>query len=283
MAFLEVNDLHKSFGDNEVLKGVDVTLDKGEVLAVIGASGNGKTTFLRCLNFLTLADKGTIAVDGNVIFDANTHYSDAELRRNRLQMGMVFQGYNLFPQYTVLKNTYLAANLRLGAQAREYKATLPKGGRARAVRQWKAQRKQANVDAAKALLIKMGLENEMGKYPCELSGGQSQRAAISRALMLSPAVLCFDEPTSALDPKLTAEVLGVIRALKAEGRTMIVVTHEMAFAASCADKIVYFHEGRIAEEGGSDIIANPQTDELKEFLLYSAQGQEPGADPLLGD
>ena len=273
MAFLEVKNLHKSYGDNEVLKGVDVTLDKGEVMAVIGASGNGKTTFLRCLNFLTLANQGTIAVDGVTIFDAAVHYSDADLRRNRLQMGMVFQGYNLFPQYTVLKNTCLAANLRLGALAKAYAAQLPVKGRAKAMRTWKKQAKQDNIRQAKELLVRMGLEAEMAKYPCELSGGQSQRAAIARALMLSPSVLCFDEPTSALDPKLTAEVLGVIRALKAEGRTMIVVTHEMAFAASCADKIVYFHEGRIAEEGGSDIIANPQTDELKEFLLYSAQNQ----------
>ena len=252
MAFLEINDLYKSFdGEKQVLNGINVTLDKGQIMAIIGASGNGKTTLLRCLNFLTLADRGTINVDGQTIFDASIKYSDKELRKNRLHMGLVFQGYNLFPHYTVLKNTYLADYLQHKKE--------------------KSIAKEDYIEKAKTILKSMGLENEINKYPCELSGGQSQRAAIARALMLSPSVLCFDEPTSALDPKLTSEVLKVIRALKDEGRTMIVVTHEMAFAASAADKIVFLHKGMVVEEGTPDILTNPKTDELKEFLLYTKE------------
>lgn len=277
MAFFQVNNLHKSFGNKEVLKGVDVSLEKGQVMAIIGDSGNGKTTFLRCINFLTLADQGTVTVDGNIIFDASLKYSEAELRRNRLQMGLVFQGYNLFPQYTVLKNTYLAKNMAIGRQSKAYAATLTGNWvtKCKAVRQWKAQTKAANIQQAKDLLARMGLDGELYKYPCELSGGQSQRAAIARALMLQPAVLCFDEPTSALDPKLTAEVLNVIRSLKEEGRTMIVVTHEMGFAASAADVIVYLHEGQVAEVGGPEILTNPQSDELKAFLMYAKADETP--------
>ena len=258
MAFLEICNIHKTYGSNEVLKGIDLTLEKGQVMAIIGASGNGKTTLLRCLNFLTLADEGCIKVDGQTIFDASIKYSDKELRKNRFHMGLVFQGYNLFPHYTVLKNTYIAPILRL--RERHFDT-----------REERKAAKQTIKDQAQQYLERMSLQNEINKYPCQLSGGQSQRAAIARALMLSPSVLCFDEPTSALDPKLTSEVLNVIRSLKEEGRTMIVVTHEMAFAASCADKIVYLHEGRVGEEGGPEIISNPKTELLKEFLLYSQQ------------
>lgn len=275
MAFLEVNNLHKSFGDKEVLKGVDVTLEQGEVMAIIGASGGGKTTFLRCINFLTLADQGSIVVDGEEIYRAGVKYRDKQLRSNRLRFGLVFQNYNLFPQYNILKNLCLAKDLRLKEIAAELFA---KGNPDRPQIKksaWIKAQKEQNLADARALLAKVGLADKEKAYPCELSGGQSQRAAIARALMLSPSVLCFDEPTSALDPKLTAEVLRVIRSLKAEGRTMIIVTHEMGFAASAADKIIYFHEGRISEEGGPGIIANPGSEELKEFLLYTKeQGQE---------
>lgn len=272
MAFLEVKNLHKSFGNTEVLKGVDVSLDKGQVLAIIGASGGGKTTLLRCINFLTLADEGSITIDGQEIYRAEVRYSDKELRRNRLHFGLVFQGYNLFPQYNILKNVYLAKNLRVAAKAR---ALFAKNNPARPTnigrRAWVKRTKEQNVAEARALLAKVGLADKEKAYPCELSGGQCQRAAIARALALSPSVLCFDEPTSALDPQLTQEVLKVIRDLKAEGRTMVIVTHEMAFARQSADKIVYVADGVIVEEGGPAILDDPTSDSLKAFLKAEAE------------
>lgn len=274
MAFFEVTDLHKSFGNKEVLKGVSLTLDKGQIMAVIGDSGNGKTTFLRCLNFLTEADTGTISINGETIFDANVPLKPSELRKKRMKMGLVFQSYNLFPQYTVLKNTYLAANLLVKEEASAYAKTLTNASlseKRRLVSDFKKKRKAENVENAKQLIGSMGLDDESDKYPCQLSGGQSQRAAIARALMLSPEILCFDEPTSALDPKLTAEVLNVIKALKEEGRTMIVVTHEMSFAASCADKIVFFRDGKVVEQGGPEILTDPETADLKDFLQLSKE------------
>jgi len=266
MSYLEVKNLCKSYDRNHVLKGVDVTLEKGQVLAIIGASGGGKTTLLRCINFLTLADGGSITVDGKEIYNADVKYSDKELRVNRLQFGLVFQSYNLFPQYNILKNVYLAMNLRVRSEAKALFAKdnpdRPEGKK----REWIKAQKVQNVQIAKALLAKVGLADKEKAYPCELSGGQCQRAAIARALALSPAVLCFDEPTSALDPQLTKEVLNVIRDLKAEGRTMVIVTHEMAFAKQSADKIVFMAGGVVVEEGDSSIIDNPRSDALRAFL-----------------
>jgi polar amino acid transport system ATP-binding protein len=262
MAFLEIKDIHKSYGLNNVLKGIDISLDQGNVLAIIGASGGGKTTLLRCINFLTLADKGSIEVNGAEIYRGGVKYTDKELRANRLHFGLVFQNYNLFPQYNILKNVYLAKNLRLKEQARDLFADQSLAKR----RKWVKEQRAANIEEARALLAKVGLADKEKAYPCELSGGQSQRAAIARALALSPDVLCFDEPTSALDPQLTKEVLNVIRDLKAEGRTMVIVTHEMAFAKQSADKIVFVSGGVIVEQGDASMMDNPQTEELRKFL-----------------
>lgn len=243
MAVLEVNGLHKSFGKVEVLKGVDLSLEKGEVMAIIGSSGGGKTTLLRCINFLEIAEQGTIKVNDNVIFDGSKSISEEEMRQNRLHFGMVFQQFNLFPQYTVKDNITLAPTLLKTGTAEE-------------------------IDAkAEELMKKVGLEEKRDSYPWQLSGGQQQRVAIARALAMDPDILCFDEPTSALDPELTGEVLRVIKGLKSKDNTMIVVTHEMGFAKEVADKVVFIDGGVIVEAGTpKDIFENPQNDRLKGFL-----------------
>lgn len=247
---LEVKNLRKSFGKNEVLKGVDFSLNKGEVLAVIGSSGGGKTTLLRCINFLEFADKGTITVNGKVIFDGDAEKkpSDTEIRNSRLHFGLVFQSFNLFPQYSVLKNVMLAP-------------TLLKRGSADEIRQ-----------KATALIERVGLIEKLDSYPCELSGGQQQRVAIARALALEPDILCFDEPTSALDPELTGEVLKVIKDLKTAGSTMIVVTHEMEFARNVADSVIFIANGIIEEYGTPDeVFGNPKSDKMRSFLNKSLE------------
>ncbi|MCI7248248.1 MAG: amino acid ABC transporter ATP-binding protein [Clostridiales bacterium] len=243
MAVLEVNGLHKSFGKVEVLKGVDLSLEKGEVMAIIGSSGGGKTTLLRCINFLEIAEQGTIKVNDNVIFDGSKSISEEEMRQNRLHFGMVFQQFNLFPQYTVKDNITLAPTLLKTGTVEE-------------------------IDAkAEELMKKVGLEEKRDSYPWQLSGGQQQRVAIARALAMDPDILCFDEPTSALDPELTGEVLRVIKGLKSKDNTMIVVTHEMGFAKEVADKVVFIDGGVIVEAGTpKDIFENPQNDRLKGFL-----------------
>ncbi len=250
MSVLEVKNLRKSFGKNEVLKGVDFSLEKGEVLAVIGSSGGGKTTLLRCINFLEFADKGTITVNGKVIFDgdADKKPSDTEIRNSRLHFGLVFQSFNLFPQYSVLKNVMLAP-------------TLLKRGTPEEIKQ-----------KAISIIERVGLSEKLDSYPCELSGGQQQRVAIARALALEPDILCFDEPTSALDPELTGEVLKVIKDLKAAGSTMIVVTHEMEFARNVADSVMFIAGGVIEEYGTPDeIFGNPKSDKIKSFLNKSLE------------
>ncbi|MDO4394168.1 MAG: amino acid ABC transporter ATP-binding protein [Bacillota bacterium] len=243
MSVLEVKDLHKSFGKVEVLKGVDLSLDKGEVMAIIGSSGGGKTTLLRCINFLEIAEQGTIRVNGEVIFDGSRAISEEEMRINRLHFGMVFQQFNLFPQYTVKDNITLAPNLLKIGTAEEINSK------------------------ADELMRKVGLEDKRDSYPWQLSGGQQQRVAIARALAMDPDILCFDEPTSALDPELTGEVLRVIKGLKSKDNTMIVVTHEMGFAKEVADKVVFIDGGRIVETGTpKEIFENPKSERLKEFL-----------------
>ena len=239
MAVLQVNNIKKGFGSTDVLKGVSFSLEKGQVLTIIGSSGSGKTTLLRCLNFLETPDEGEILVNGKLLTTGN----EDEIRQNRLHFGLVFQNFNLFPQYTVLDNITLAP-------------TLLKKGSAEQI-------KQNSLN----LLEQVGLSQKAGSYPYQLSGGQQQRVAIARALALNPEVLCFDEPTSALDPELTGEVLRVIRNLKDRGNTMIVVTHEMEFAKSVSDVVIYMADGVIEEMGTPDeVFNNPRSEKLRAFL-----------------
>ena len=244
MALLEVTDIQKSFDATQVLKGVSFSLDAGQVLAIIGSSGSGKTTLLRCLNFLETADAGSIRVGGKEL--TGDHLSDAQIRENRLHFGLVFQNFNLFPQYTVLENITLAPKL------------LKKGG---------------DIEAkALELLEQVGLSQKKDAYPYQLSGGQQQRVAIARALALNPEVLCFDEPTSALDPELTGEVLRVIRGLKDKNTTMVVVTHEMEFARSVADKVIYMADGVIEEMGTpEEVFGNSRSEKTRAFLRGAQQ------------
>lgn len=260
MAFLEVKGIEKSFGRTEVLKGIDFSMEKGEVLAIIGSSGSGKTTLLRCLNFLETPDLGSISVNGDVMFDyKEAPYSDSAKREKRLHFGLVFQSFNLFPQYNVLRNISLAPELR----------------RIRGKKLSKAEKKKirAEIDErSRGLLETVGLGSKMDSYPCELSGGQQQRVAIARALALDPDILCFDEPTSALDPELTGEVLKVIRELKSSDRTMIVVTHEMNFARGVADKVIFMANGVIEEYGTPDeVFGDPKSPITKAFLEKSLE------------
>ncbi len=243
MALLEVKNIKKDFGKTKVLKDVSFSLEKGQVLAIIGSSGSGKTTLLRCLNFLETPDEGTISVGDKEIFAAGTKYTDDQIRENRLHFGLVFQNFNLFPHYNVLENITLAPNL-LNIRTPEQ-----------------------NKEIAMQLLEQVGLANKANAYPYQLSGGQQQRVAIARALAMKPQVLCFDEPTSALDPELTGEVLRVIRGLKGEDSTMVVVTHEMEFAKSVADVVIYMADGVIVEMGTpEDIFDHPKHEKTRAFL-----------------
>lgn len=259
MAMLEVNGLCKSFGSVEVLKGIDFTLGNGEVLSIIGSSGSGKTTLLRCLNFLETADKGTISVNGNEIFNGEKHenLSDEEIRRRRLSFGLVFQSFNLFPQYTVLQNMTLAPVLAEKEKLRKKKIT----------KEEYASFMNGLSDKCLGILEHVGLGDKKDAYPHQLSGGQQQRAAISRALAMAPEILCFDEPTSALDPELTGEVLKVIKELRQANLTMVIVTHEMEFARSVSDHVLFMADGVVCEYGTPDeIFGNPKTERLRSFL-----------------
>ena len=243
MAVLEVKNIKKSFGKTNVLKGVSFSLEKGQVVAIIGSSGSGKTTLLRCLNFLETPDEGQIVVDDKLLFSSGTRYTDQQIRENRLHFGLVFQNFNLFPQYNALQNVTLAPKLLNKATAKELE------------------------ERGIALLNQVGLGDKLENYPYQLSGGQQQRVAIARALALQPEILCFDEPTSALDPELTGEVLRVIRELKSKDRTMIVVTHEMDFARSVADVVIYMADGVIEEMGTpEEVFGNPQSEKTRAFL-----------------
>ncbi len=259
MALLEVKNITKQFGKTEVLKGIDFSLEKGQVLTIIGSSGSGNTTLLRCLNFLETPDTGVISVDGNSIFDADEHKkkSAAEIRASRLRFGLVFQSFNLFPQYSVMENLTLAPKLRAKEEAKEKKLS-------------HAELRQAYESIeqnATELLLSVGLSDKKDSYPCQLSGGQQQRVSIARALAMKPDILCFDEPTSALDPELTGEVLKVIKGLRDEGRTMIVVTHEMDFARQVSDQIIFMANGIIEEQGTpEEVFGSPKSPLLQNFL-----------------
>ena len=274
MAYLSIKNLSKSFGSTEVLKGIDLEVKKGEVVSIIGSSGSGKTTLLRCINFLETPSYGQMVLDGETLFDSQAPKKDSEkiLREKRLNFGLVFQSFNLFPQYNVLKNVMLAPTLLLKDKIKAKKKELKAGGvKGKALKSelatFKNTEKEKISTDAYALLEKIGLTEKANSYPCELSGGQCQRVAIARALALKPKVLCFDEPTSALDPELTGEVLKVIRSLKGEDRTMIIVTHEMGFAKKVSDKVIFMADG-VVEEAGSPktVLENPKSEKLKAFL-----------------
>ena len=261
MAILDVQHIEKHFGDTSVLKDISFSLEEGQALSIIGSSGSGKTTLLRCLNFLETPDQGVITVNGNTVFDAADPATqrESEVRKKRLHFGMVFQSFNLFPQYTALKNVTLAKEL-LARERPDYK-----------------QDHKAVLDEIRQegleLLDRMGLANRAEHYPSQLSGGQQQRVAIARALALKPDILCFDEPTSALDPELTGEVLKGIRSLAEQHTTMIIVTHEMAFARDVADQVIFMDEGVIVEQGPArDVIEHPREERTRQFLSRYAEG-----------
>lgn len=243
---LKASNIHKSFGETKVLRGVSMQVSRGEVVAIIGRSGSGKSTLLRCLNHLETIDSGSILIDNQAMVttvDGRAQYvKDKALRGLCLKMGLVFQDYNLFPHYTVLRNLVMPQRMVLGRS-----------------------RQEAELNAM-ALLEKVGLAQKAAEYPCNLSGGQCQRVAIARALAMNPEILCFDEPTSALDPQLTQEVLSVIRQLAAEKRTMIVVTHEMNFARDVADRVIYMANGEVVEDGPAQtVLGNDRSAAIREF------------------
>ena len=255
MAILEINNLHKSFGKTEVLKGVNFSMEEGEIFAILGSSGSGKTTLLRCINFLDTASKGKIMVNGNCIFDTDSKQklSPAEIRERQLNFGLVFQSFNLFPQYTALENVVLAPKL-LAKERPDFKENK------------KRILEEINENAMR-LLERVGLGEKAGNYPCQLSGGQQQRVSIARALALDPKILFFDEPTSALDPELTGEILRVIKDLAAKHMTMIIVTHEIEFARNVADKIIFMDGGVVVEEGApEEVIDHPRNERTQAFL-----------------
>ena len=261
MAILEVHHIEKHFGATRVLEDISFDLEQGQALAIIGSSGSGKTTLLRCLNFLEKPEQGTISVAGNLIFDAADPATqrESEVRKKRLHFGLVFQSFNLFPQYTALKNVTLAREL-LAQEQPDFK-------------QNKKQILEEIQADGRELLAKMGLSERANHYPSQISGGQQQRVAIARALALHPDILCFDEPTSALDPELTGEVLRVIRELAEQRTTMIIVTHEMAFARDVADQVIFMDGGVIVEQGDAhQVIEHPREERTRQFLARYSEG-----------
>ena len=260
MPILDVQHIEKHFGSTRVLEDISFSLEKGQALAIIGSSGSGKTTLLRCLNFLETPNQGRILVNGETLFDADDPATqrESEVRKKRLHFGLVFQSFNLFPQYTALENVTLAPKL-LAQENPDFKSK-------------KKELFEAIQVEGRELLAKMGLSDRADHYPHQLSGGQQQRVAIARALALKPDILCFDEPTSALDPELTGEVLKVIRSLAEQKTTMIIVTHEMAFARDVADQVIFMDEGVIVEQGDArQVIENPREERTRQFLSRYAE------------
>lgn len=246
---LNIKDLHKTFGHNEVLKGISLSANKGDVISIIGSSGSGKSTFLRCINLLETPTSGEVWVNGELIQMKTNRKNevspanDKQVQRIRSRLAMVFQGFNLWSHLTVLENVIEAPVHVLG---------VPKA--------------QA-IENAELLLKKVGLYDRKDYYPGHLSGGQQQRAAIARALAVDPEVMLFDEPTSALDPELVGEVLGVMRDLAEEGRTMLVVTHEMAFARDVSSHVMFLHQGKVEEQGAPEkLFTNPESERFKQFI-----------------
>ena len=260
MAILEVNNIQKTFDKTEILKGISFSVEKGQAVSIIGSSGSGKTTLLRCLNFLEKPDGGTITVSGKLLFDAADPATqrEADIRKKRRHFGLVFQSFNLFPQYTALENVMLAKEL-LAREQPDYKS--------------RKKEIHSEIEAQAAdLLRQMELADRMQNYPHQLSGGQQQRVAIARALALQPDILCFDEPTSALDPELTREVLRVIRGLADKKTTMIIVTHEMAFARDVASHVIFMDDGHIVEQGSSEqVFTAPEQERTRRFLQSFSQ------------
>lgn len=260
MPILEVEHIRKTFEDTEVLQDISFSLERGQAVSIIGSSGSGKTTLLRCLNFLEQPDGGVIRVNGETLFDAEDPATqrESEIRKKRLHFGLVFQSFNLFPQYTALQNVMLAREL-LAKDLPDYKNK-------------KKEILQEIETQAAELLTQMGLIDRMNHYPHQLSGGQCQRVAIARALALKPDILCFDEPTSALDPELTGEVLRVIKELADQKTTMIIVTHEMAFARDVANHVIFMDDGHILEQGDPiQVIENPREERTRQFLSRFSQ------------
>ncbi len=248
-AVLEVENIHKRFGGNEVLKGVSVSAKCGDVISILGSSGSGKSTFLRCINYLETPDHGRVLLRGEEIRTKPAKggglvpADQRQLARLRARIGFVFQSFNLWPHLTVLQNVI------------EAPIQVSKIGR------------KAAIERAEAMLTRVGLADHMGHYPAHLSGGQQQRAAIARTLVMEPEVILFDEPTSALDPELVSEVLSVIRSLAEEGRTMMIVTHEMGFAREVSNWIMFLHEGKVEEQGTPDKVFNrAESDRVRQFM-----------------
>ena len=261
MAILDVQHIEKHFGATRVLEDISFQMEQGQALAIIGSSGSGKTTLLRCLNCWETPNKGRIIVNGETLFDAADPATkkEAEVRKKRLHFGLVFQSFNLFPQYTALENVTLASEL-LAKERPDFK-----------------ERKKEILEdihvQGKALLERMGLGDRAGHYPHQLSGGQQQRVAIARALALKPDILCFDEPTSALDPELTGEVLRVIKELADQQTTMVIVTHEMAFARDVAHHVIFMDDGYILEQGTpEEVFGNTREERTRQFLSRFNQG-----------
>jgi len=249
---LRVDDVHKSYGSHEVLKGISLAARKGDVISLIGSSGSGKSTFLRCINFLEIPDRGRFVINGEEVLmkaerEGKVHPANwRQVERIRAGLGMVFQSFNLWAHMTVLENVIEAPVQVLGTSRREA------------------------IEKAEALLHKVGLYEKRDAYPAFLSGGQQQRASIARALCIEPSVMLFDEPTSALDPELVGEVLKVIRNLAEEGRTMLLVTHEMKFARDVSNHVMFLHRGRVEEEGTPEqIFGNPSSERCREFTSAS--------------
>lgn len=256
-----MENIKKTLGGNEILKGISFSMEKGSVISIIGSSGSGKTTLMRSLSLVDMPTEGKILVNGEVIFDSGDPKTQKErdLRRKRLHFGFVFQQFNLFPQYTALKNVMLAPSLMAKEQP-DYKAR-------------RSEIKAQIREEAVALLTRVGLADKLDLYPYQLSGGQQQRVAIARALAMHPDILCFDEPTSALDPELTGEVLRVITELSEQDATMLIVTHEIAFARDVSDKIIFLDDGKIMDMGTpAEVIDNPEKERMKQFLARYFEG-----------